>query len=196
MKIQNISFILPCFWKKNVLSSQRPRVSIFPQFFCYSDDLLGDDLGDHSLADYNLGNDEEDQLLADDFESGSSQNVPSSISSYDGVVGNVYSGNDVPSLPTRVSEINFYTATVNDFYCCLLYRNNIKCRFHFQPFYLQRSTILLLLCVFILYVIISKCKWALFNFAISTYKINLKVVYQFILKSVISFINTMLVSSD
>ncbi|XP_048007192.1 RNA-binding protein 33 isoform X2 [Leguminivora glycinivorella] len=43
-----------------------------------NEDLLADDLGDHSLADYNLGNDEEDQLLADDYESGP-QNVPTSI---------------------------------------------------------------------------------------------------------------------
>lgn len=47
--------------------------------FFFSDDLLGDDLGDHSLTDYNLGHEEEEQLLADDYESGSSQNVPSSI---------------------------------------------------------------------------------------------------------------------
>ncbi|KAL4709563.1 hypothetical protein ACJJTC_007294 [Scirpophaga incertulas] len=44
-----------------------------------NDDLLGDDLGDHSLADYNLGNEEEEQLLADDYESSSSQNVPMSV---------------------------------------------------------------------------------------------------------------------
>ncbi|XP_063391633.1 serine/arginine repetitive matrix protein 1-like [Cydia fagiglandana] len=43
-----------------------------------NEDLLADDLGDHSLADYNLGNEEEDQLLADDYESGP-QNVPTSI---------------------------------------------------------------------------------------------------------------------
>ncbi|XP_047519420.1 uncharacterized protein LOC125059174 isoform X2 [Pieris napi] len=41
-----------------------------------NEDILGEDLGDHSLADYNLGNDEEEQLLADDYE-GNSQNVPS-----------------------------------------------------------------------------------------------------------------------
>lgn len=46
--------------------------------FIFSEDLLADDLGDHSLADYNLGNDEEEELLADDFESGP-QNVPISI---------------------------------------------------------------------------------------------------------------------
>ncbi|KAJ2937557.1 hypothetical protein O0L34_g18641 [Tuta absoluta] len=45
-----------------------------------NEDLLADDLGDHSLADYNLGNDEEDQLLADDYESGGTQNVPVSTS--------------------------------------------------------------------------------------------------------------------
>lgn len=50
--------------------------------FSFSEDLLGDDLGDHSLADYNLGNDEEDQLLADDYEGGSTQNVPSSVESF------------------------------------------------------------------------------------------------------------------
>ncbi|XP_013194786.1 titin isoform X2 [Amyelois transitella] len=44
-----------------------------------NEDLLGDDLGDQSLADYNLGNEEEEQLLADDYESGSSQNVPTSV---------------------------------------------------------------------------------------------------------------------
>ncbi|XP_063833989.1 uncharacterized protein LOC135083184 [Ostrinia nubilalis] len=44
-----------------------------------NEDLLGDDLGDHSLADYNLGNEEEEQLLADDYESNSSQNVPASV---------------------------------------------------------------------------------------------------------------------
>ncbi|XP_053620470.1 RNA-binding protein 33-like isoform X2 [Plodia interpunctella] len=44
-----------------------------------NEDLLGDDLCDQSLADYNLGNEEEDQLLADDYESGSSQNVPTSL---------------------------------------------------------------------------------------------------------------------
>ncbi|CAG9568570.1 unnamed protein product [Danaus chrysippus] len=41
-----------------------------------NEDLLGDDLGDHSLADYNLGNEEEEQLLADDYDGGPSQNVP------------------------------------------------------------------------------------------------------------------------
>ncbi|CAH4032253.1 unnamed protein product [Pieris brassicae] len=41
-----------------------------------NEDILGEDLGDHSLADYNLGNEEEEQLLADDYE-GNSQNVPS-----------------------------------------------------------------------------------------------------------------------
>ncbi|XP_049880973.1 titin-like isoform X2 [Pectinophora gossypiella] len=46
-----------------------------------NEDLLGDDLGDHSLADYNLGNEEEDQLLADDYDSGASQNVPTSVHS-------------------------------------------------------------------------------------------------------------------
>ncbi|XP_045455108.1 actin cytoskeleton-regulatory complex protein pan1-like [Melitaea cinxia] len=46
-----------------------------------NEDLLGDDLGDHSLADYNLGNEEEEQLLADDYDSGPSQNVPSSLDS-------------------------------------------------------------------------------------------------------------------
>ncbi|RVE54687.1 hypothetical protein evm_000808 [Chilo suppressalis] len=44
-----------------------------------NEDLLGDDLGDHSLADYNLGNEEEEQLLADDYETNSSQNVPTSV---------------------------------------------------------------------------------------------------------------------
>lgn len=43
-----------------------------------SEDILGDDLGDHSLADYNLGNEEEEQLLADDYE-GNTQNVPLGI---------------------------------------------------------------------------------------------------------------------
>lgn len=41
--------------------------------------MLGDDLGDQSLADYNLGNEEEEQLLADDYENTGPQNVPSSI---------------------------------------------------------------------------------------------------------------------
>lgn len=36
-------------------------------------------MGDQSLADYNLGNEEEEQLLADDYESSSSQNVPASV---------------------------------------------------------------------------------------------------------------------
>lgn len=48
----------------------------------FSDDLLGDDhddLGDQSLADYNLGNEEEEQLLADDYDTGASQNVPPSV---------------------------------------------------------------------------------------------------------------------
>ncbi|GBP85259.1 hypothetical protein EVAR_92026_1 [Eumeta japonica] len=40
------------------------------------EDILGDDLGDQSLADYNLGNEEEEQLLADDYDNASSQNVP------------------------------------------------------------------------------------------------------------------------
>ncbi|XP_023949501.2 titin isoform X2 [Bicyclus anynana] len=44
-----------------------------------NEDLLGEDLGDHSLADYNLGNEEEDQLLADDYDCGPSHNVPSSL---------------------------------------------------------------------------------------------------------------------
>lgn len=48
-------------------------------FLFRSEDLLSEDLGDHSLADYNLGNDEEDQLLADDYDCGPSQNVPTSI---------------------------------------------------------------------------------------------------------------------
>lgn len=43
--------------------------------------MLGDDLGDQSLADYNLGNEEEEQLLADDYESGPPQNVPASVGS-------------------------------------------------------------------------------------------------------------------
>ncbi|XP_050676347.1 RNA-binding protein 33-like isoform X2 [Leptidea sinapis] len=42
-----------------------------------NEDLLGDDLGDHSLADYNLGNEEEEQLLADDFDGGTTHSVPS-----------------------------------------------------------------------------------------------------------------------
>lgn len=41
--------------------------------------MLGDDLGDQSLADYNLGNEEEEQLLADDYESAAPQNVPTSV---------------------------------------------------------------------------------------------------------------------
>ncbi|CAH0715076.1 unnamed protein product, partial [Brenthis ino] len=45
-----------------------------------NEDLLGDDLGDHSFADYNLGNEEEEKLLADD--DGPSQNVPTSIGSF------------------------------------------------------------------------------------------------------------------
>lgn len=48
--------------------------------FISSEDLLGDDLGDHSLADYNLGNEEEEKLLADD--DGPSQNVPTSVGSF------------------------------------------------------------------------------------------------------------------
>ncbi|CAB3240429.1 unnamed protein product [Arctia plantaginis] len=44
-----------------------------------NEDLLGDDLGDQSLADYNLGNEEEEQLLADDYENAAPQNVPTSI---------------------------------------------------------------------------------------------------------------------
>ncbi|XP_068624076.1 neurofilament heavy polypeptide-like isoform X2 [Battus philenor] len=44
-----------------------------------NEDLLGDDLGDHSLADYNLGNEEEEQLLADDYDNSTSQNVPTSV---------------------------------------------------------------------------------------------------------------------
>ncbi|XP_039765501.1 titin-like isoform X2 [Pararge aegeria] len=44
-----------------------------------NEDLLGEDLGDHSLADYNLGNDEEDQLLADDYDCSTSHNVPTSL---------------------------------------------------------------------------------------------------------------------
>lgn len=56
---------------------------------------MGDDLGDHSLADYNLGNDEEDQLLADDYEGGASQNVPTTIPSYGDSVDMV--SNDYPS---------------------------------------------------------------------------------------------------
>ncbi|PZC83194.1 hypothetical protein B5X24_HaOG208285 [Helicoverpa armigera] len=46
-----------------------------------NEDLLGDDLGDQSLADYNLGNEEEEQLLADDYENAAPQNVPTSIGS-------------------------------------------------------------------------------------------------------------------
>lgn len=46
---------------------------------CFSEDLLGDDLGDQSLADYNLGNEEEEQLLADDYDTGGPQNVPASL---------------------------------------------------------------------------------------------------------------------
>ncbi|KAM3957239.1 uncharacterized protein ACR2FA_008798 [Aphomia sociella] len=64
-----------------------------------NEDLLGDDLGDQSLADYNLGNEEEEQLLADDYESGSSQNVPTSIGAGYGnsvdMVAPEYSGNGV-----------------------------------------------------------------------------------------------------
>ncbi|XP_047539205.1 titin-like isoform X1 [Vanessa atalanta] len=60
-----------------------------------NEDLLGDDLGDHSLADYNLGNEEEEQLLADDYDSGPSQNVPSSNNSS-------YS-ESVDTVPTRQS---------------------------------------------------------------------------------------------
>ncbi|XP_045540192.1 serine/arginine repetitive matrix protein 1-like isoform X2 [Papilio machaon] len=43
-----------------------------------NEDILGDDLGDHSLADYNLGNEEEEELLADDYDHSTSQNVPTS----------------------------------------------------------------------------------------------------------------------
>ncbi|KAG6451737.1 hypothetical protein O3G_MSEX007312 [Manduca sexta] len=43
-----------------------------------NEDLLGDDLGDQSLADYNLGNEEEEQLLADDYDT-APQNVPTSL---------------------------------------------------------------------------------------------------------------------
>ncbi|XP_046972417.1 titin-like [Vanessa cardui] len=61
-----------------------------------NEDLLGDDLGDHSLADYNLGNEEEEQLLADDYDSGPSQNVPSSNnSSYSESVDTVPTGQSV-----------------------------------------------------------------------------------------------------
>lgn len=60
--------------------------------------MLGDDLGDQSLADYNLGNEEEEQLLADDYESGPSQNVPASVGpSYGGadMVSSDYSGHGI-----------------------------------------------------------------------------------------------------
>nr|XP_034826247.1 titin-like [Maniola hyperantus] len=66
-----------------------------------NEDLLGEDLGDHSLADYNLGNDEEDQLLADDYDCGPSQNVPTSIGR--GPVG--YSG-PVDMVPNEYTRQN------------------------------------------------------------------------------------------
>lgn len=97
--------MLICGWKTWFEFVVSTRFHSFPIFFCYSEDLLGDDLGDQSLADYNLGNEEEEQLLADDYESGTSQNVPTSISSYGGVVGNIYSGNDVPSQVRVVLRI-------------------------------------------------------------------------------------------
>lgn len=51
---------------------------VFDIIFIFSEDLLGEDLGDHSLADYNLGNEEEEELLADDYDHSTSQNVPTS----------------------------------------------------------------------------------------------------------------------
>lgn len=75
--------------------------------FSFSEDLLGDDLGDHSLADYNLGNEEEDQLLADDFEGSSTQNVPSALPSFrepEDIVPSDYPGRGIEFTP-QVSYI-------------------------------------------------------------------------------------------
>ncbi|KAJ8708498.1 hypothetical protein PYW07_010623 [Mythimna separata] len=67
-----------------------------------NEDLLGDDLGDQSLADYNLGNEEEEQLLADDYENVGPQNVPTSISS--GYRESLDMG--PPDYPSHVMEYN------------------------------------------------------------------------------------------
>ncbi|CAH0759546.1 unnamed protein product, partial [Diatraea saccharalis] len=72
-----------------------------------NEDLLGDDLGDHSLADYNLGNEEEEQLLADDYETSSSQNVPTSIGpSYGNVdmVSTDYSSHTIQYNTSQIAE--------------------------------------------------------------------------------------------
>ncbi|KAJ8708852.1 hypothetical protein PYW08_010234 [Mythimna loreyi] len=67
-----------------------------------NEDLLGDDLGDQSLADYNLGNEEEEQLLADDYDSVGPQNVPTSIGS--GYRETLDMG--PPDYPSHVMEYN------------------------------------------------------------------------------------------
>ncbi|XP_045507209.1 TRAF3-interacting protein 1-like isoform X1 [Colias croceus] len=70
-----------------------------------NEDLLGEDLGDHSLADYNLGNDEEEQLLADDYDGANSQNVPSAR-------GTAYR-EQIDVVPTDYAEQNIeYTQPV------------------------------------------------------------------------------------
>ncbi|CAK1547584.1 unnamed protein product [Leptosia nina] len=70
-----------------------------------NEDLLGDDLGDHSLADYNLGNDEEEQLLADDYE-GNSHNVPSGVTYREqtNVVPTDYNEGNVEPVPYIAPE--------------------------------------------------------------------------------------------
>lgn len=81
--------------------------------------MLGDDLGDHSLADYNLGNDEEDQLLADDYEGGSTQNVPSSVERFiepSDMVPSDYSGHGMEYGP----QVNSFFSTSYVFYSKIL----------------------------------------------------------------------------
>lgn len=101
-----------CTWQLNMKLWNNKVIHVFcteNNLFSCSEDLLGDDLGDHSLADYNLGNDEEDQLLADDYEGGNTQNVPSSIESFRepaDMVPSDYSGHGMEYRP-QVSFVSY-----------------------------------------------------------------------------------------
>ncbi|KPJ20487.1 hypothetical protein RR48_02023 [Papilio machaon] len=78
-----------------------------------NEDILGDDLGDHSLADYNLGNEEEEELLADDYDHSTSQNVPTSDATAYGesvdIVQPTYDSNHIdysqPAAPIESPQI-------------------------------------------------------------------------------------------
>nr|XP_012544274.2 titin isoform X2 [Bombyx mori] len=75
-----------------------------------NEDWLDDDFGGESLTDFNPGNEEEDLLLADDYESGP-QNVPTSIRAYNEREILIQSG-DYPTHPIEDNQPLVYQPAV------------------------------------------------------------------------------------